>query len=192
MKKSLSLVMVFILSIALLFPIQANAATVKINKKQATLEVDSILQLKISGTSSKVTWKSSKSTIASVSSGKVTAKKAGLTTITATVGSKKYSCVITVVNTNKSEVTAKKGTITELSSGKYVIGVDFPSGKYNLETVSGSGNVFADGDDTYLNEVFAEKGDVYFDTYTYKNLYLNYGDILTISSGVVIEFTKLN
>lgn len=192
MKKSMSAIMILVLSIVLLLPAHTSAATIKINKNQATLEIDATLQLKITGTSSKVSWSSSKSTIASVSSGKVIAKKTGQSTITAKVGSQKYSCVITVVNTNKAEVTAKKGTVTELSTGKYIIGVDFPAGKYNLETVSGSGHVSADGDDTYLNEVFAEKGDDFFDTYSYKNLYLNYGDVLSISSGVVLEFTKLN
>lgn len=76
----------------------AQAATkVKLNKQKATLTVGDTLQLKISGTKSKVTWSSSNKKIAKVSKkGKVTAIKAGTATITAKVKGKKYKCKITV------------------------------------------------------------------------------------------------
>lgn len=45
-----------------------------------------------------VSWKSSNANVASVSGGKVTAKKAGTATITATVSGKKATCKITVKN----------------------------------------------------------------------------------------------
>lgn len=86
-----------------LIPNTASAA-VKINKAKATMEVDSTLKLKLSDSKSKATWKSSKSNIASVKAdGTVTAKKEGQATITATVSGKKYTCAVTVVNSNKPD-----------------------------------------------------------------------------------------
>lgn len=77
----------------------ASAATVKISSKSITLEVGKSKTLKISGTKSKVTWKSSKKSVASVAgNGKVTAKSAGTVTITGTVGGKKYTCKVTVTD----------------------------------------------------------------------------------------------
>lgn len=79
--------------------IVANAATVKLNKTKATISKGETLQLKVTGTSSKVKWSSSNKKIATVSSnGKVTAKKKGTATITAKVGKKKLKCSIKVNN----------------------------------------------------------------------------------------------
>jgi hypothetical protein len=192
MKKRLAIVMImlFILS---LFPTHTAAAAIKISKSKATMEIDSTLTLKLSGTKSKVAWKSSKDSVAKVDSkGAVTAKKVGTTTISATINKKQYSCIINVVNSNQKEMTAKKGTVTELSTGIYVVGEDFPAGKYNVKTLSGSGNFFVEGNDIYVNEIMAEEGHELWDTHTYSNLKLLYGDEIEIRSGVVLEFTKLN
>ncbi len=75
----------------------AEAAVIKLSKKEITLETGESLTLKITGTKQKVTWSSNKKAIAAVSStGKVTAKKAGTAIITATVNKKKYTCKVTV------------------------------------------------------------------------------------------------
>lgn len=96
-KRVISLLLVLLLVVGLV-PTTASAS-VKINKTKATIEVDSKLKLKISGTKSKITWKTSKKSVATVSSaGNVTAKKEGQATITATVGGKNYKCVITVTS----------------------------------------------------------------------------------------------
>lgn len=74
--------------------------TITLNKTKYTLEVGKKLTLKatVKGTTSKVAWKSSNTSIATVSSsGVVTAKKAGTATITATVGGVSAKCVITVI-----------------------------------------------------------------------------------------------
>lgn len=81
-------------------PVEAKA-TISLNKKSASLYVGQTLTLKAvrKGTSKTVKWSSSKSTVATVSSaGKVKAKKAGTTTITAKAGSVKATCKITVKN----------------------------------------------------------------------------------------------
>ncbi len=75
----------------------AEAATVKLNKKKLTLVVGKSATLQITGTKAKVTWTSSDKKVATVTgSGKVTGKKEGKATITATVNKKKYSCAVTV------------------------------------------------------------------------------------------------
>ena len=73
------------------------ASKVKINKTKATVYVGKTTTLKISGTKSTVKWATKSKKIATVSKkGKVTGKKAGKTTITATVGGKSYKCTVTV------------------------------------------------------------------------------------------------
>ncbi|MBE5967488.1 MAG: Ig-like domain-containing protein [Lachnospiraceae bacterium] len=100
MKKLLSIFLVAVLCIGIV-PNTASAA-VKISKAKATMEVDSTLKLKVNGTSKNATWKTSKKSVATVSkSGTITAKSEGKATITATAGSKKYTCAVTVVDSNK-------------------------------------------------------------------------------------------
>lgn len=73
------------------------AAKVKINKTKATVIVGKGLQLKITGSKTKVKWSTSNKSVATVSNnGKVTAKKSGTATITALVNNKKYYCKVTV------------------------------------------------------------------------------------------------
>ena len=71
--------------------------TMKLNKKTLSLGVGSTYTLKVKKATGKVKWKSNKKSVASVSSkGKVTAKKTGSAKITASVGSKKLTCKVTV------------------------------------------------------------------------------------------------
>lgn len=85
--------------------VDVDAATIKLNKTTLTLTKGKTATLKISGTSKKVTWSSSKKSVATVnSSGKVTAKKAGTATITAKVNNKKYTCKVTVKDSTSTTV----------------------------------------------------------------------------------------
>lgn len=75
------------------------AAKMQISKKKATVTKGKTIKLRIKNAKGKkVRWSSSKKKIATVRKGKVTAKKAGKTTITAKVGKKKFRCKITVKN----------------------------------------------------------------------------------------------
>ena len=93
-KKILTVITILLLIVCMAVPVSAAG---KINKKKATLKVGQTLQLKVTGTKGKVKWKSSKKSVATVSSkGRVKAKKKGYATITAKVGKKKYTCKVTV------------------------------------------------------------------------------------------------
>lgn len=111
--KKWSTILVLVLTVTLVIPVPsqlsnitvAQAATVKISQKTLALEVGKSKTLKVSGTNKKVTWTSSKKSVAVVSTkGKVTAKKEGNTIITATVNKKKYTCKVTVKKAKTQEV----------------------------------------------------------------------------------------
>ena len=72
---------------------------VKISETEHAINVGENFTLKITGTSEKITWSSSDTSIATVDkNGKVTAKKEGTATITATISKTKYTCEVYVEN----------------------------------------------------------------------------------------------
>lgn len=80
-----------------------------INEKNLTLNVGQKdnLYVTVNGVKTSATWKSSKSSIATVSNGKVTAKKTGTATITATINGKKVTCKVKVINVALSKRSVK-------------------------------------------------------------------------------------
>ncbi len=90
----------FVLLLALLIigsAVPAQAAKIKLNKKSAKVYVGKTVNLKVKGTSKKVKWSTSDSTIATVTKkGKVKGVKVGKATITAKVGKKNLKCKVTV------------------------------------------------------------------------------------------------
>lgn len=86
-----------VIMIAGMTPIQSEAASVKLNKTKLTVYAGSSAVLKLQGASKKITWNSTNRTVASVNNkGRVTAKKAGKTVITAKYDKKTYQCKVTV------------------------------------------------------------------------------------------------
>lgn len=80
---------------------RVEAATIKINKTNLTLYAGETYTLKIYGTGKNVEWSTSDKAVATVSSkGKVTAKKVGTIIVAGKVGSKKYTCKVTVKSTD--------------------------------------------------------------------------------------------
>ena len=76
-----------------------NAASVKLNKKSVTIDLEEKVKLKVKNTKKKVTWKSSDKTIAKVTKlGNVYAVSEGKCTVTAKVGKKKFTCEVTVTD----------------------------------------------------------------------------------------------
>ncbi len=87
-------------------------ASIKLNKTSVTLSIPgtTTAQLKatVTGASKKVTWKSSNTSVATVStSGKVTAKKAGTAIITATANGKSAKCTVTVKDSKTANAKAE-------------------------------------------------------------------------------------
>lgn len=117
MKKIISVILCLLI-LASLSVFKTSATTkVKLNKTKLNLKIGKTFKLKLKGAKGKIKWKSSKKTIAVVNSkGKVTAKKAGTSNITATYKGKSYKCTVKVakmltkqIYLNKSKITVKKG-----------------------------------------------------------------------------------
>lgn len=92
----------------------------KISKSSVKLSVKQSTTLKVTNNKKKVTWSTSNKKVATVSNkGKVTAKGAGSAKITAKVGSKKYTCKVTVVaKTNTKAKASAKTTETVTTTAK--------------------------------------------------------------------------
>ena len=91
-----AVIMISLLSVA---PKNVNAAKKeKMDQKKVTCTAKERFTLNVKGTSKKATWTSSNKAIATVTKkgGNVVTKRAGKVTITATVGSKKVKCKVTV------------------------------------------------------------------------------------------------
>lgn len=80
------------------------AASVKLNRTQVQIVRGDTCRLYVKGTTAKVRWSSANSKIATVSNGKVTAKKKGTTVIYAKVRGKTYACKVTVVTQQRAYI----------------------------------------------------------------------------------------
>ncbi|WFR56370.1 hypothetical protein QA584_22570 [Anaerocolumna sp. AGMB13025] len=121
MKKVLSMLMTFVILFSLALPANAEAA-VKISKTSLTLTVGNKATLKITGTTKEVKWSTSKKSVATVSKGKVIAKKAGSTTITGIVEGKKYTCKVKVVDKKTASVESISDVVDFLKDKGYIKG----------------------------------------------------------------------
>ena len=114
---------------------KVTVQTPTISKSSLSLFLGKTATIKMKGTNQKVAWKTSNKNIATVTSkGKITAKKAGTVSITATVLGKKYTCKVTVKapkisstsisitvgNTHTLKMTGASGKITWSSSNKKI------------------------------------------------------------------------
>lgn len=85
----------------------------KLSKSSATIYVNKTLQLKVSGTTQKVTWSTSNKKVATVTSkGKVTAKAAGKANITAKINGVKFVCKVTVKKASTGTTAKQKANQT--------------------------------------------------------------------------------
>lgn len=123
-----------------------QAATVALNKTEATINKGKTLQLKVTGTKSKVTWATSKKDVATVDkNGKVTAKAKGTAKITATVGKKKYTCTVKVEEPklNKKTIALEVDNTFTLKVSGSTQKITWASGDKNIATVTNKGVVTA-------------------------------------------------
>ena len=129
LKKFSLLILLCMLFSVIVMPASANAAP-KLNKKSAQIYIGKTTKLKVLGKKGKIKWRSSKPSVASVSSsGVVKGKAAGKTTITAKAGSKKLKCTIKV----KRALVVKQKSITINGVGK--------SAKINVNFLPDDGTV---------------------------------------------------
>ena len=86
------------LLMAIVFPKPVNAAdNMKLSEKKIVMVKGATAKLTVQNCKKKVSWKSSKPSVATVSkSGKIKAKKIGTTKITAKVGKKTFTCKVKV------------------------------------------------------------------------------------------------
>ena len=167
-KTSIILLMCMLLSV-IVMPVSASAA--KLNKKSISLNVGKTYTLKATGTKGKITWTSSKKSVATVSSkGVVKAKKKGTAVITVKYGkNKKLTCKVTVkqpvksIKLNKTSATLKKGSSLTLKaavapSSANNKAVTWSSSNKKVATVSSKGVVKAVGNGTATITVKAKDG----------------------------------
>ncbi len=103
---------------------------VKLNKTKVTLETGDTINLKVTGTDDKVTWSTSKKTVATVSkNGNVTAKSAGTATITATVSGKKLTSKITVKSTKPTPTPSPSKPVSSYTPPAPITGPTNPTTK---------------------------------------------------------------
>lgn len=128
----------------------AKAANyISISDKTLTLELGHYKNLKVYGTTSKPTWRSSNDWIASVSSsGRVTAKASGTATITATVNGQKVSCKLTVLRLKKKVVTLAPNQTEQLILEGTKSKANWTSSDKTVATVSDTGLITAKGSGT--------------------------------------------
>lgn len=113
-KKVVSFLLVMAILVAFIFTDQVSAAkTISLNKTSGTISVGDTLKLKLKNAKGKISWSSSNKKVASVTSkGKVTALKAGKTTIVAKNEGKKYKCVLKVKSKKENKDQTAKVTVT--------------------------------------------------------------------------------
>jgi len=148
MKKSkinvlLSLVLILTIMIS---SIPASAATISISSKAETIYVGATVDLDVSGAKS-VSWSSSDEKIAKVDkNGVVTGVKKGTAKITATSGSDKVSCIITVkkIALSKKSLELKVGETYTIKL-KGAKAASFESKNEKIAKVSSSGVITAVG-----------------------------------------------
>lgn len=120
------------------------ASNIKLSDTSLVLELGHYKTLKVSGTSSKVTWSTSNSKIASVTSGgKVTANAAGTATITAKVNGKKLTCKVTVLRLKNKNLTMKPGDTFDLKLEGTSSKITWSSSNPSVAKVNTNGKVTA-------------------------------------------------
>lgn len=120
------------------------SSSIRLSDSAFKMELGRYSTLKVYGTKSKASWKSSNTWVATVnSSGKVTAKAVGTATITATVNGKKLTSKVSVLRIKSkilSLVTGQSNTITVSGTNSQVT---WSTSDSSIVTVSDTGNVTA-------------------------------------------------
>lgn len=130
----------------------------RMNKTSAQMIAGDTLQLKITGTTQKVAWKTSNAKVAAISKGVITAKQAGRATITGMVLGKKFTCNLVVKDTRFKTTSMKLivGQNRAIEWKKKVSDVKWSSSNKNIASVNQNGVVTAKKTGTVT--IYAKKG----------------------------------
>ncbi len=202
MRRFLYGVLVILLCVVGLSGQPAQAKT-RLNKTKLTISVGQKVTLKVKGSRKKAKWSSSNKKVATVSrKGKVRAKKAGKTTITAKVGKKKYRCKITVISIiipTDGELIEK--TTTEKTTEQGQNTVEKPSDEKNNTSATPSedtkkqdaGEYSLDqvhtGEGTYYDRESGGAANIDYMENTYYTAAMNNEDYMNGLAGAYIEIT---
>lgn len=143
---TISVILFFMFCIPNIMPTFREYLSVKAASSIKVLNVKETCKLKVKNAKRRIVWKSSNKKVATVNSkGKVVAKRKGVTKITAKVGRKKHSCLISVENprlnvTSKTIYTGKK---INLKLYRTTQRVKWSTSKSTIATVTQSGIVTA-------------------------------------------------
>ena len=164
------------------------ATAVKLSKTSATLGKGKTLSLTATvypstTTNKAVSWKSSNTKIATVtSSGQVKAVGPGTAKITATTNNGKYSTAAITVPYVKS-----------LGAGTWKGGTSIPAGRYRITTTAGFGNLFINSKDPmenrYINEILSDEDDDW--SVQKVTTDIKAGDTIEIMGLDSVQFTKV-
>lgn len=116
--------------------------------------------------------------------GELSELKGNLDTVNASIASKKQE----LANLT-AQVTKKQGAPIAFTAGKYICGTDFPAGKYDIQMVSGRGNLFARGS-MHINEIFGSNSS-YGHIREYKNAVFQTGDELELKSSLKVNLVPI-
>lgn len=136
-----------ITSALIMTPVQTQAASKKkisLNYKKLALDKKASKKLKLKNCTKKVTWKSSKPKVASVSKkGVVKAKSYGKAKITAKSGNKKYTCTVIVEKPciSQSAITLKERSSQKLSMKKTIRNPQWSTDNKKIAVVTQNGTV---------------------------------------------------
>lgn len=169
-KKWLNRIVIVLMACMLIVPITASAATIKLSKTGVSLRKGNSYTLTLRNSQDEVTWKSSKSAVASVdANGKITAKKKGTATITATSAGVKYKCKVTVkqpvtkITLNQKNIAISKGktytlkaTVSPTNANNKAVA--WSTSNKNIVTVTSKGKIKAIKSGTATITVKAKDG----------------------------------
>ena len=146
-KRILSFFIVVALVFTMVFGnVSVSAAAPKLSKTKVTLLKGEKITLKVTGTKKKVTWSSSKKSIATVTSkGQVLAKKKGSATITAKVNKKSYKCVVKVEDPklSKTSLTLTENQTSSIKLNGTTVKVTYVSSNPQIASVNSRGKITA-------------------------------------------------
>ena len=165
-----SLFFVFMLLMSVSFTVLA-APQARLNKTKLTLIKGAAKQLVLSGeVSGKITWKSSKKSVVTVSAtGRLTAKKKGTATVTARADGKTYRCKVTVkqpvtaIRLNQKKISISAGKTYTLKAtvkpaNANLRAVTWKSSNKNIVTVTAKGKLRAVSSGTAVVTATARDG----------------------------------